>query len=544
MSSGSRSQAGDRDQPGNESLFGRLVWLTLFRLALVTVILGGAVFFGWREELEGRATRSPLYLIIVATYVGALAVTLLLRRTGPLRGAAAAHLFFGAALAAGLSGLTGGPESVFLFMFLLAIVDGAVLLHRWGAALALGLSLAGYGAAIWWSGALRWVPGATLWVHLAAFAATALLSGWLSEQLRTTGERLAASQSDLADATALHEEIVQSVTSGLLTVDATGRITFLNRAGEQLTGLAAAAVRGQPVARLFPGFSDDARRGETGWVAPSGKARILGFTRFPLAGARGGARGEAVIFQDLTELRALEETVRRSERLADLGRVAAGLAHELRNPLASMSGCVELLQGAPGLGQEQERLLGIVLKEAARLDHLVGRFLAYSRPAAPQLASTDLAQVAGEVADALQQDPAVAGVALERDLQPATIACDPDQLRQVLWNLLLNAVQALGPAGGTVRLATEAEAGGARLTVADDGPGIATDDLDHLFAPFFSRRPGGTGLGLATVHQIVEAHRGEVRVEPVAPHGARFVVRFPARAAPPAVAAPPASAPG
>ncbi len=544
MSSGSRSQAGDRDQPGNESLFGRLVWLTLFRLALVTVILGGAVFFGWREELEGRETRSPLYLIIVATYVGALAVALLLRRTGPLRGAAAAHLFFGAALAAGLTALTGGPESVFLFMFLLAIIDGAVLLHRWGAALALGLSLAGYGAAIWWSGALRWVPGATLWVHLAAFAATALLSGWLAEQLRTTGERLAASQSDLADATALHEEIVQSVTSGLLTLDASGCITFLNRAGEQLTGLAAAAVRGQPVGRLFPGFAEDARRGETGWVAPSGKARILGFTRFPLAGARGGARGQAVIFQDLTELRALEETVRRSERLADLGRVAAGLAHELRNPLASMSGCVELLQGAPGLGPEQERLLGIVLKEAARLDHLVGRFLAYSRPAAPQLASTDLAQVAGEVADALQQDPAVARVALERDLQPATIACDPDQLRQVLWNLLLNAVQALGPAGGTVRLATEAEAGGARLTVADDGPGIATDDLDHLFAPFFSRRPGGTGLGLATVHQIVEAHRGEVRVEPVDPHGARFVVRFPARAAPPAVAAPPASAPG
>jgi len=198
------AQAGAEQQPGRDPLFGRLVWLTLFRLALVTVILGGAAVIGWREGLEGQETRSPLYVILIATYAGALAVALLLRRTGPLKGAAAAHLAFGAALAAGLTGLTGGPESVFLFMFLLAIVDGAVLLHRWGAALALLLSLAGYGAALWWAGAFRWTPAATLWVHLAAFAATALLSGWLAEQLRSTGERLAASESDLADVTALH----------------------------------------------------------------------------------------------------------------------------------------------------------------------------------------------------------------------------------------------------------------------------------------------------------------------------------------------------
>jgi two-component system, NtrC family, sensor histidine kinase PilS len=536
MTEGVVVDAGTPAGAQREPLFRRLVWLTLFRLALVTVILGGASVIGWREGLEGRENRSPLYLIVVATYAGALAVAVLLRRTGPLRAAAAAHLVFGSALATGLTALTGGAESVFLFMFLLAIVDGAILLHRWGAALALALALGGYGAALWWAGALRSVPAATLWVHAAAFGATALLSGWLTEQLRATGERLAASESDLADATVLHEEIVQSVTSGLLTIDGAGRITFLNRAGEALTGLGAGAVRGQPVARLFPGFVDEARRGETEWAAPDGRRRILGFTGFPLAGARGGARGQAVIFQDLTELRAMEETVRRSERLADLGRVAAGLAHELRNPLASMSGCVELLQATPGLRPEEARLLGIVLKEAARLDQLVTRFLAYSRPAAPQLSPTDLAQLAGEVADALARDPAAARVRIERELAPAPIDCDADQLRQVLWNLLLNAVQALGAGGGTVRLTTSAEGAGARLTVADDGPGIAPEDLERLFSPFFSRKPGGTGLGLATVDRIVGAHGGEVRVEPVAPHGARFVVRLPAR---PGATAPP-----
>jgi signal transduction histidine kinase len=140
-----------------------------------------------------------------------------------------------------------------------------------------------------------------------------------------------------------------------------------------------------------------------------------------------------------------------------------------------------------------------------------------------------VAQVAGEVAEALGRDPASARVRIERELAPALVECDADQLRQVLWNLLLNAVQALGAEGGTVRLGTSPDGAGARLTVSDDGPGIAGEDLGRLFSPFFSRKPGGTGLGLAIVHRIVEAHHGEVRVEPVAPHGARFVVRLPAR---------------
>jgi two-component system sensor histidine kinase PilS (NtrC family) len=530
VSGGPLAQAGADLEPGRAPLFGRLVWLTLFRLTLVTVLLGGAVIIGWRDGLEGRDTRSPLYLVIIATYTGALSVALLLRLTGPLRAAAAAHLVFGAALAAGLTAVTGGPESVFLFMFLLAIVDGAILLNRRGAVLALGLALAGYAVALRWTGALGWIPGTTLWVHAAAFAATALLAGWLTEQLRATGEKLAVSESDLADVTALHEEIVQSVTSGLLTVDAIGRITFLNRAGEQLTGLGAAAVRGQPLARLFPGFVNEARRGETEWSGPDGRPRVLGFTGFSLGGDQGRTRGQAVIFQDLTGLRAMEEAVRRSERLADLGMVAAGLAHELRNPLASMSGSVELLQATPGLGPDEARLLGIVLKEAARLEQLVTRFLDYSRPAPPRRAVVDLPQLLGELAEVFSHDPVAVRVRIDRQLEPATLRCDPGQLRQVVWNLLVNAGQALQgqPGGGTIRLAcAREEAGGVRVIVEDDGPGIAAADQPRLFTPFFTTKAGGTGLGLATVHQIVEAHGGVIIAGAVDPRGARFTIRLP-----------------
>jgi two-component system sensor histidine kinase PilS (NtrC family) len=176
--------------------------------------------------------------------------------------------------------------------------------------------------------------------------------------------------------------------------------------------------------------------------------------------------------------------------------------------------------------------MSIVLKEAARLEHLVGRFLDYTRPVPPRLAEVDLAQALGEVAEVFRRDPAAAHVDLVQALRPAVAACDPDQLRQVFWNLLVNAAQALqsaGDGGGTIRLACGPDGAGARVVVVeDDGPGIAVADRVKLFTPFFTTKAGGTGLGLATVHRIVEAHGGTILVEDVVPHGARFTVHLPA----------------
>lgn len=513
-----------------DPLHRRLVWLTLFRLVLVTVLLGGTAVVGWRAAHAPEDLDTPLYGLILATYAGSLAVALLLRAARRLATAAAAHVIFDVLLAAGLVALTGRAESVFIFMFLLAIVNGAILLGRRGAAASLALSLGAYAAILLRDGRLREVPGTTLWAHAAAFVATAALAAYLADQLRSTGERLAARESDLADVTALHGAIVQSVASGLLTVDPGGRITFLNRAGEEITGLNGDRIVGRPAAEVLPGFAEAVRRGETEWTNARGARLMLGFSSFPLYGQGGRDLGSAVIFQDLTALRAMEAQVRRSERLADLGRVAAGLAHELRNPLASMAGSVELLSGSEGLRPEDQRLMAIVLKEAARLEQLVARFLDYSRPSPPRLAPCDLAQVAAEVAAVFAADPSAARVRLERTLEPVTVHCDPDQLRQVLWNLLLNAAQALQEqGGGTIRLRCVPEEGqGGRLEVEDDGPGIAPEDRARLFTPFFTTKSGGTGLGLATVHRIVEAHGGTVEAAPVEPRGIRFTVRLPA----------------
>ncbi len=513
----------------DDGLHRKLVWLTLFRIATITVLLGGTAVVNLQLGARATGVVAPLYAVVAITYAASLAFAILLRARALERGVAAAQIVLDVAIAAAVVATTGLSESVFVFMFLLAIVNGSILLHRAGAVGALALALAAYGGVVWW---LHPDPAAlrgTLFAHGAAFVATGALAGYLAEQLRRTGERLAVSENDLAAVTALHESIVQSVTSGLLTLDPRGRITFLNRAGEQITGLALEDIRGQPGARWFPAFTGE-KREEAEYVTASGERRLLGYSAFDLHGRDGERAGTAVIFQNLTELRAMEEAVERSKRLADLGQVAAGLAHELRNPLASVSGCVELLRGAQGLSDEDQRILGIVLRETARLDQLLTRFLEFTRPAPPHSVPADLADVVGETLDIFAADPIAHGLAIERALARSQVECDPDQLRQVVWNLLANSAQALREAGrrGTVRVSCEPQPdGGALIAVADDGPGIGTAERARIFTPFFTTKPKGTGLGLAVVQRIVDAHGGSVGLESAPGAGARFTVRLP-----------------
>ncbi len=542
-----------RSRPEAPSLHRKLVWLTFFRVVMVTVLLGGAAAMAWtaREAWVVEAA-APLFALVAATYGASLLFALALRVRFAEKAVAHAQIVTDVAVALAVVRLTGGAESVFVFLFSLATVNGSILLFRRGAVVSTALAVATYVL-----GVVLLAPGATpradtVFGHVAAFALTAALAGYLAEQLRDTGERLAAREDDLEAVTAIHEALVQSVSSGLLTVDPEGRITFLNRAGEQLTGLALRDVQGGPVERWFGAFQEVTAREEMSlrkemeFVDGRGERRRVGYAAFPLRGRAGAVMGHALIFQDLTAMRAMEDAVRRSERLADLGRLAAGLAHELRNPLASISGSIELLMAGERLRDADRRLMEIVLREAGRLEDLVRRFLQFTRPPAPRCTPTDVAAVVSETLDVFAQDPAGERLAVERELAPAVVACDGDQVRQVLWNLLTNAAQAivatkeqpppadpLARARGLIRVSCAPERdGGARLVVADDGPGIAAPDLLRVFTPFFTTKRDGTGLGLATVHRIVEAHGGSVSVDSREGEGATFVVRLPP--APPA----------
>jgi two-component system sensor histidine kinase PilS (NtrC family) len=522
-------------EPGGASdgaLHRKLVWLTFFRVVWVTVLLGGSAAVSW-ESGTGLEATGPLFPLVICTYLASIGSALWLRGGRAPRPHAYGQIVLDVAISGAVVGLTGRSDSVFIFMYSLGIVSGAILLYRRGALLALVLALATHLALALTSPARSAVPWTVLFVQSSAFAVTAALASYLAEQLRSTGERLAARESDLATITALHESIVQSVTSGLLTLDGRGRVTFLNRAGEAMTGLAAREVVGRPGGSWLAAFRTDVARGEADLETARGEWLRVGYSSFRLLGRNGEAFGTAVIFQDLTHLRAMEERVARSERLADLGRVAAGLAHELRNPLASMMGALELLRQAPGLLGEDRRLMEIALRESSRLGQLVTQFLAFARPAPPRRVPCDLAPIVAETLDVFANDPAAARIDLERTIAPAPLTADPDQLRQVLWNLVVNASQAVGDgagARGRVKVACGMDDAGAFLAVEDDGPGIDPADRERIFLPFFTTKREGTGLGLATVHRLVDAHGGDIAIERAAAGGARFVVHLPVTA--------------
>jgi two-component system, NtrC family, sensor histidine kinase PilS len=518
--------------PGAEEgqLLRKLTWLTLFRLVTVTVLLGGTALAAWSAPGFMGAQAASLFHLVLVTYVVSLGFAIALRWRVALHTLAYGQMALDIAIAAGVVSITGYAESVFVFMFLLGIVNGGILLFRRGAVAAAAGSLATYLPLVTLASATR-PHVSTLFVHGIAFATTAALASYLAEQLRRTGEKLEEREVDLAAITALHESIVQSVASGMVTVDGGGKITFLNRAGEQITGLRFAQVAGEPAARWFSTFLPVSGRDDTDFVNVRGERLHLGYTVFPLHTRGGKELGQAVIFQDLTQLRAMEARVQRSERLADLGQVAAGLAHEIRNPLASMAGSIELLKSAPGLGEADARLMDIVLREAGRLEQLVAAFLAFSRPAPPRREQVRLDLALAETLEVFRHDPFAARVQVEPVFSPTSAWCDPDQIKQVLWNLLANAAQAArGPeAQGTVRVVCSEQAGVARLVVEDDGPGITATDLSQLFTPFFTTKERGSGLGLATVQRIVDAHGGSVSVESSPGAGTRFVVQLPPR---------------
>jgi two-component system sensor histidine kinase PilS (NtrC family) len=398
-----------------------------------------------------------------------------------------------------------------------------------------------------------------LWVvHTSALLLVALLSSALARELRIAGEALSESASDLVRLRHLHEHTVASLNSGLLTTDSEGRVRSLNPEAERISGYALAEALGRDLEEVLPGVrealsvgretpSGGRLRARLLLAPPGGQKRHLGLASSILRDGEGLASGWVVIFQDVTEVVAMEQELRRSERLAGVGQLAADIAHEIRNPLAAISGSVEMLETGLGEGNrdpEARRLMGIVLREIDRLNHLITDFLQFARPAPTKRTPVDLGAVVEDLVgmfEVTRPEAVKIEVVLGEEL---TALVDPTQIRQILWNLVLNAVQAM-PEGGCIRIsvaevAEEPQEGAAEgrneakggagfveVTVADTGVGIAPEVLERIFDPFFTTRPDGSGLGLATVHRIVEANDGNLRVESSVGEGTVLRVRFP-----------------
>ena len=521
------------------SLRPRLVWVTAFRTAAATLLLAVyGVRLLSRPSTEALAGADLLSLWMVGSiYLVVLVQALFLRNSKPGARSALVHVAGDVAIATALVFLTGGPESPFTFTYLLTVVGAAILLGQWGAlaaATACSASFLVLVAAVS-SGTLRTpVAVPALSVGRLAFLCasnvlaqflTAVLTGFLARQLTTAGGQLSARERDLRELTRLQQQILAAMPSGLLTCDVDGRITYVNRAAQQILGLDRGDAPGN-VEELIPGVRTlftGRPRSEVTVTTPAGR-RILGLTVSAL-----GAQPSPllVVFQDLTDLRRAEQELRRADRLAELGALSAQLAHEIRNPLAAMRGSAQLL--SPGADPDTQRLVEILTREADRLGELVTDFLVFARPPAPVLRSCDLDELLRQTIELLQSDPLASGVRVEVTPGGHHAEVDPDQVKQVLLNLLRNALAAAGK-GGRVRAFFSRVDGQVRIHVWDSGGSIATADLPRIFEPFFTKRPGGTGLGLSTVHSIVRAHGGEIRVSSSPGEGTEFVVGFAAPA--------------
>ncbi|MBE0617663.1 MAG: hypothetical protein IH608_07030 [Proteobacteria bacterium] len=359
--------------------------------------------------------------------------------------------------------------------------------------------------------------------NLVAFYAVALLSGYLAEELRRAGERLEVVEAEVLDLEHLRDSILQSLGSGLVALDTRNRELFHNRAAEELLARAGVALGGTgELSRHFtlePGERHEVTFPEHGVV--------LGYGVSPLFDRQGTPRGNILICQDLTQVKRLEEELRRSDRLAAVGRLAAGLAHEIPNPLASLSGSAEVLRQGAVPGGDDARLLEIVLRETERLNRLVTNFLHYARPGAGERVPVALHDLVEQVAFFFRQARGRETFTLDNRVpESLSLRADPAQVEQLLLNLFRNSVEA---APGGLRVTVTAAEGpqGIKVSVGDDGPGVPAAVAERIFEPFFTAKEGGTGLGLATVHRIMENHGGSVRLADGATKGATFELLFP-----------------
>jgi two-component system, NtrC family, sensor histidine kinase PilS len=510
-------------------------------------ILAGVLFVWPSADPELTFLATVMFLVALAATLGSAWHTHL-RRREPSENLLYAHVILDVLLVTGIIHITGGQESDFAPLYVLVISEAALLLPLPGGVLIGALAGILYFADIFWFHAGSFTG--TVAYQIVLFAAVALVTGLLGDRVRRAGMALGAVQSELRQLRLDTGDILASINTGVLTVDESGRLVYLNPAGEALLGLDARQWLGAPVVdtvdEIAPGmgrvltraireglpvtrFKTTARRG--------GRQRVLGVSTTVLGRDEDRPPSATALFQDISELERVDALNRRAERLEAVAELSASLAHEIKNPLASIRSAVEQIT-KPVLANEDRALLErLVVSESDRLSRLLTEFLEFSGLTMGSHEPLDVRDVARDAVALVRQHPErPPGLEIALDLsdEPQPVRGDRDLLHRAIFNLVLNAVQ-VTPAEGkvTVRVARHARAEDygtrhfVRLAVRDEGPGIAPEDLPRIFDPFYTRRPGGSGLGLAVVHRAVAAHEGTVVAEAAPGGGSEFVVDLP-----------------
>ncbi len=537
----------------HSELSGRLQKLMFLRVILVSLLLGASIL------IQVKQTRTYFgdiqtfhYLLIATVYLLTFAYIILLRYRQHLYTLAYTQLLLDTVFITAVIYASGGNESIFSFLYFLAIISASTLLYRKGGLIVATSSSILYGLLLhlhyydliqpFGSRLTRYpVEGQGLnilydiVVSVALFFLVAFLSSFLSEQARKSRVELKAKQDDIVVLEALNERIIQSIMSGVITIDDQNRVILFNPAAEDIFAIKAEWAIGRQITELLPfvgNYLDDEKDSsgqhpklphpfiDLPYVRKDGKRIFLHFSISPLRLPDEEQKGRILFFQDMTEVRQIEEEMKKVEDLALIGELAAGIAHEIRNPMASISGSIQMLGEGLDKDDVNNRLMNIILTEIGRLNHLINDFLLFARPKPFDIREFDLYQLTSESVELFKNsenwsEKIQVKIDFQKDI---TLESDPGQMKQVLWNLLLNASEAM-PEGGVVHVNALALDDGnpsepgqeiVKISVRDTGEGFAEKALLHLFTPFFTTKERGSGLGLATVKRIVDGLNGKI----------------------------------
>jgi two-component system, NtrC family, sensor histidine kinase PilS len=543
-------------QPIQSPLGKRLWWLIGGRAAAVILLFLSGVIWKWSTPRHGFENSLSTVAPIILTVAGLTVIYCLARLLWKnFFWQAVIQVAMDVLLVTWLVWTTGNISSPYAALYVVIISLASLFVGQRGAIITSIVSAGAFNACalLGLSGfgpfAVRGVTAETLANAIQSvglsdisFLVVGLLAAKLADRQSYADVQLAAATRSLADLRALHERIVESIRSGVITTDLQGRIYTFNAGAEEITGYKASEVRGQDASIFFGDMTrqitDSMNAAATGKVSPrfqadcltpNGLALRLGFTIAPLFAESGETSGMVITFQDLTDIRALEETSRRQDRMAAVGRMAASIAHEIRNPLAAMRGSIQMLRAEMDAESEQAQLMEIILRESDRLNRIVADYLSYARPRPAELKNVDIGALVADTFLLLRNSAEIGdGHAFEQDLpdRPAIVSGDPEQLKQVFWNIARNALRAM-PDGGTfkVSLAT-ADANRLRLSFSDSGCGMSPEQVERLFEPFTSTT-GGTGLGLSIVYQIIRDHSGTINVRSRLEEGTTITIELP-----------------
>jgi two-component system, NtrC family, sensor histidine kinase PilS len=535
----------------------RIAWSVLLRLVVVTLFLASTLL-----DLGGDrgGLAAPLRLV-VATYVFSLLSLAVLRFTataGGVRAITYAQIVWDVLLVTTLILITGGVNSPYAFLYFLSIISASVLVSRYESYYTAGLCVILYGAILdfqyygklWFLGlsplpALQHGAGYIfylIFLYSAAFYLTAYLAGNLSERARRSESALKKKEIDYEELARLNSSIVSTIESGLVTVNSSGRIRVFNRYAEQLTGVSQKEAYDRLLFEIFPGFAPfvseifGVAQGEFEHRDPESGHMLLSFKSVPMTGNDGSPVGAILDLHDLTQIKKMAGELKRADRLAAVGQLSARMAHEIRNPLAAISGSVQLVALREWADEKDKRLFSIILRETDRLDGLLRDFLFYAKPTQPSKVPLYLRRVIGDLCDLLSTDPRLERVVIDNQVpEDLMVVFDKDQCSQIFWNLMVNGAEAISGAGRIVLTAELVRGSGARsagdevrICVSDNGSGMSESEVKRVFEPFFTTKKGGTGLGLATVYRIVETHGGRVSVSSNIGGGTTVTLFFPA----------------